>query len=238
MTSSSPTTATVAINATSCAGAVPGMFTSITGQQENKAFNLNTSDFSGFVWEDTGGATVADCGNFLGQALTNLASGSTAGGTAPGGRLGQWGPVFGLTSLVKTGAITCVNSGVLTLLGNDVTKFLCPTPAFISALPTISGTAKSGSTLTAGFPFLQGARPSNMAATTTWAWQKCDGATGLICSPLTAVAGSPNKYLVTTADKTFKIRVTVHVSNSDGSVPGTGINTGTGTSNFTSVITQ
>lgn len=103
----------------------------------------------------------------------------------------------------------------------------------VRTFPATTTVLHPGATLTAGFPFLQSARPTTMTTVTTWQWQRC----GLLgCNNVPSVAGQPTKYLVSSADLGSSIQVVVTVSNSDGSAPGSGVNTGTGTSLNTKVV--
>jgi hypothetical protein len=83
-----------------------------------------------------------------------------------------------------------------------------------TAAPTISGTPVQGQVLTLDEGTWTGA-PS----TFTYAWSRCDAATGTVCAP---IAGATTKtYTVTAADAGSKLVVTVTGANSVSNKPAT-----------------
>jgi uncharacterized repeat protein (TIGR01451 family) len=79
-----------------------------------------------------------------------------------------------------------------------------------SSVPTISGTATVGSTLTAS----TGSWNGSPSPTFTYQWKRCDSA-GVNC---VAVAGETGTtYLIAAADQGYRLRVTVTASNASGS---------------------
>jgi hypothetical protein len=79
-----------------------------------------------------------------------------------------------------------------------------------SSLPTISGTARSGETLTGASGTWSGTTPISYA----YAWQRCNSS-GSGCA---SIAGATNQnYVASSGDVAATIRVQVTASNSDGS---------------------
>jgi hypothetical protein len=87
-----------------------------------------------------------------------------------------------------------------------------------TALPTISGTAKDGQTLTSTTGTWTGS-PTSYAR----AWQRCDTA-GANCTAISGATGTT--YLVTSADVGMTIRVKVTATNASGSSSATSAATG------------
>ena len=82
-----------------------------------------------------------------------------------------------------------------------------------TSLPTISGTAREESTLTAN-----NGNWSNTPTSFTYQWQRCDSG-GASC---TAITGATEKtYKVATADVEKRLRVVVTAVNADGQTPAT-----------------
>ena len=79
-----------------------------------------------------------------------------------------------------------------------------------TAVPTISGTNQSGSTLTATSGTWSGTTPLNF----TYAWSRCDK-NGASCAAIGSATSST--YVLQNADNGNTIRVTVTASNGDGS---------------------
>jgi hypothetical protein len=79
-----------------------------------------------------------------------------------------------------------------------------------TAVPTISGTTQSGSTLTAASGTWSGTAPLNF----TYAWSRCDK-NGASCAAIGGATSST--YVLQNADIADTIRVTVTASNGDGS---------------------
>ena len=79
-----------------------------------------------------------------------------------------------------------------------------------TAVPTISGTTQSGSTLTATSGTWGGTTPLNFA----YAWSRCDK-NGASCAAIGGATSST--YVLQNADNGNTIRVTVTASNGDGS---------------------
>ena len=82
-------------------------------------------------------------------------------------------------------------------------------PPTLTTAPTISGTAQSGATLSAG----TGAW-SNSPSSYAYQWRRCDGA-GASCAPVTGATSAT--YPLTGADVGATMRVTVTATNSGGS---------------------
>ncbi|HEX8647230.1 MAG TPA: hypothetical protein VF715_10035, partial [Thermoleophilaceae bacterium] len=84
-----------------------------------------------------------------------------------------------------------------------------PQPPVNDGLPTVSGEAKPGSTLT-GTPGHWTPTPSGLA----YQWERCD-ASGANCQPIPGATGET--YVPADADDGSRIRVTVTATNGDGS---------------------
>lgn len=78
-----------------------------------------------------------------------------------------------------------------------------------TSLPTISGTAQKGSTLTAGSGGWSGTTPISFA----YAWQRCDSA-GASCSAISGATSTT--YVLGSSDVGKRIRVQVTATNADG----------------------
>jgi hypothetical protein len=87
-----------------------------------------------------------------------------------------------------------------------------------TALPTISGAARQGSTLTAGNGSWTGTQPINY----TYAWQRCDGG-GANCAPIGATGST---YTLTASDVNSTVRVVVTATNSAAATSATSAATG------------
>ncbi len=87
------------------------------------------------------------------------------------------------------------------------TAVVAAAPPANTALPTISGTPRDGSTLSAA----NGTWTGTPTLVFTYQWQRCDGG-GLNCAPIGAATGPT--YLLATADVGFTIRVAVTATNS------------------------
>ncbi len=84
------------------------------------------------------------------------------------------------------------------------------TPPSNTALPTISGTAQAGQTLSAS----TGTWSGTPTITYTYQWQRCDSA-GATCGPISTATGTT--YTLATADVGSTIRVVVTATNTAGS---------------------
>lgn len=84
---------------------------------------------------------------------------------------------------------------------------LAPTAPASTSPPTVSGTARAGSTLTASPGTWTGTAPIAYA----YAWQRCDSV------PACTTVGSAATYALTSADVGFTLRVAVTATNSVGS---------------------
>jgi hypothetical protein len=119
---------------------------------------------------------------------------------------------FGLAILVGAGlassvAIGSAATGATTTTTNTTTTAVAA-PASTSA-PTISGTARDGTTLTASNGSWTGS-PTSYA----YRWERCDSAGGA-CA---AISGATSKqYTVTSADVGHRLRVEVTATNAGGS---------------------
>jgi hypothetical protein len=87
-----------------------------------------------------------------------------------------------------------------------------------TAVPTISGTAQVGQTLTAA----PGTWTSDVTATYTYAWQSCD-AQGNTCAAISGATATT--YAVQTADLAKTLRVVVTATNPSGSTSSTSAQT-------------
>ena len=109
---------------------------------------------------------------------------------------------------VRRGLITMAIGSLVALMGATVALAAPPTN---SALPTITGTARVGETLTA-----QNGTWTNSPTAFQYQWLRC-AAAGEAC---TNVPGAVEKtYLVTSADAGRTIRVRVLAVNADGATP-------------------
>jgi hypothetical protein len=104
--------------------------------------------------------------------------------------------------------------GQLVALRPDTTVTPALSPPLNTSLPTISGTATVGSTLTAD----QGAWSGSAPMTFANQWKRCDS-TGGSCAPISGATGGA--YVLTSADGGSTIRVTVTASNAVASVSAT-----------------
>jgi phosphatidylinositol-3-phosphatase len=142
---------------------------------------------------------------------------------------GAWTSVD-VTSLVHAGAAATV---VLTT--NNVTRvrytsretttspqlvvdYVVGTPPSNTSLPTISGTAQQGQTLTASSGTWSGTQPISYA----YQWRRCDSAGGACANVAGATAQT---YALTSSDVGSTLRVVVTGSNSAGSSSGTSAQT-------------
>src|SRR5205823_4794785 len=85
-----------------------------------------------------------------------------------------------------------------------------PTPPSVTSLPTISGTAQQGKTLSTSNGSWSGTTPLNYA----YQWQRCNSSGGS-CTPVAGATGSTD--LLGSADLGSTMRVSVTASNSAGS---------------------
>src|SRR5215211_6345911 len=107
-------------------------------------------------------------------------------------------------------AVTASNAGGSGNATSAQTAVVAAAAPANSALPTISGTAQQGQTLTASTGTWSGTAP----ITYTYQWRRCDGA-GSNCTDL---GGATNTtYTLSAADVAATMRVTVTASNSAGS---------------------
>jgi hypothetical protein len=221
---SSSTTASVAINATSCAGANTGVYSQMTGTYENKALSVDSSQLSGFIWEDSNGASITDCSDIGGALLTAFPSGLKAGGGTPAGRLATWGKTLGFVNhdLAQTGAITCPTGSLITAtVGSavlDFTPYLCPSSPMVTF--TFVATGGNGATFAVPKAFMVltavpiVSPPLPNQPTPSVQWQRCTNASPSMCNDI------PGKtsfvYVVANADKTFTLRVKLTATNTYG----------------------
>jgi hypothetical protein len=106
-------------------------------------------------------------------------------------------------------AVTASNSGGSSGAVSAQTAVVTAAPANTS-LPSISGTAQVGQTLTADPGTWSGTQPISYA----YQWQRCDGS-GNNCSAVTGA--TTQSYVVSSADSSATLRVVVTASNSAGS---------------------
>ena len=109
------------------------------------------------------------------------------------------------TLLIALGA-GALAAGLLLPAGGSARSQTAPTN---TSLPTISGTAQKGSTLTAGSGSWSGTTPISFA----YAWKRCDSA-GANCSTISGATSST--YVLGSSDVSKRIRVQVTASNADG----------------------
>jgi large repetitive protein len=108
-------------------------------------------------------------------------------------------------------AVTASNSGGSNTATSDATAVVTQAPPTNTALPTISGTAQAGQTLTGS----SGTWTGN--PTFAYQWLRCDG-NGGNCTP---VGGGGTTYLLVSDDIGARMRVKVTATNAGGSVPAT-----------------
>jgi sugar lactone lactonase YvrE len=117
---------------------------------------------------------------------------------------------------------------------HNTIDLLTPPAVANTTLPTISGTAAVGETLTASTGTW-----SNSPVTYVYQWEDCDS-TGANCTPITGATGST--HVVTSADDGHRIKVIVTAQNGGGSASATSAQTGlvpaasTGTTPTVSVV--
>lgn len=109
------------------------------------------------------------------------------------------------TLLIALGA-GALAAGLLLPAGGSARSQTAPAN---TSLPTISGTAQKGSTLTAGSGSWSGTTPISFA----YAWRRCDSA-GSNCSAISGATSST--YVLGSSDVGKRIRVQVTASNADG----------------------
>ena len=105
-----------------------------------------------------------------------------------------------------------------------------PTPPSATSLPTISGTAQQGQTLSASSGSWSGTTPLSYA----YQWQRCDSG-GASCAPVPGATGS--SFLLGSADVGSSMRVSVTASNSAGSATASSAATAVVTALLTSAPT-
>lgn len=147
----------------------------------------------GYQWRrcDTTGAACADIAGATGSTYpaTTADVGSTLRVT--------------VTATNSVGSASAVSAPTTTVQG-------AASPPVSTSPPTISGTPKDGSTLTAGSGTWSGTQPMSFA----YQWERCD-TSGLGC---TAIAGAVNAtYVASSADVGSTLRVFVTATNSAGS---------------------
>jgi hypothetical protein len=118
-------------------------------------------------------------------------------------------------------AVTATNSGGSTTVASNQTALVgaapVATPPANTALPTISGSAVVGQTLTASNGTWSWAPTSY-----TYQWRRCDSA-GANCAN---VGGATNSYALQSADAGSTLRVVVTATNTAGSTSATSAQTG------------
>ena len=88
------------------------------------------------------------------------------------------------------------------------------TPPSNTALPTITGSAQQGQTLTA----VPGGWDGSQPITYTYAWQRCDSG-GAVCVPISGATAT--SYLIVAADVGKTLRVAVKATNGSGNATAT-----------------
>jgi hypothetical protein len=141
-----------------------------------------------------------DC-NSGGESCTN-----TAGATVSTYKLGSTDVGHTLRVIV-----TATNAGGSTSASSAATATALPLPPSNTALPTISGKAVEGETLTAGNGTWSGTPTSY-----TYQWQDCSN-TGESCTNITGATATT--YKLTANDVGHTLRVAVTASNAGGSTP-------------------
>ncbi len=111
-------------------------------------------------------------------------------------------------------AVTASNSYGSASATSSQTAVVTGLPPVNSALPTISGTAKQGQTLTAS----NGSWSSDFPITYAYQWRRCDSS-GNNCSDI--ASASSGTYALASADVDGTVRVAVTASNSYGSASAT-----------------
>jgi hypothetical protein len=114
-------------------------------------------------------------------------------------------------SATATSAATAVVTGIApTTSTSTATATTSSVPPSNTASPTISGTPQQGQTLTAAAGSWSGTTPLSYA----FQWKRCDTA-GVSCAAISGATSTA--YLLTSADVSSTIRVSVTASNSVGS---------------------
>ncbi len=110
--------------------------------------------------------------------------------------------------------VTGTNAGGSAGATSNATAIVVPAPPVNTVLPSISGTARDGSTLTAA----KGTWTGTPVITYTYQWRRCDAA-GSACADVAGATGTT--YPETGADVGSTIRVVVTAANGAGSVSAT-----------------
>ncbi|HEX8066223.1 MAG TPA: hypothetical protein VF520_06835 [Thermoleophilaceae bacterium] len=116
--------------------------------------------------------------------------------------------------------VTATNSAGSASATSAQTGTVSATPPVNTALPTISGTAQDGQTLTS----TTGTWTGTPTITYARQWRRCDAA-GASCSNIAGATGTT--YVATSADVGSTLRVVVTATNSAGSASATSAQTGT-----------
>ncbi|MDQ1702775.1 MAG: large repetitive protein, partial [Frankiaceae bacterium] len=174
-----------------------------------------------------------------GQALT-IASDGTWTGTTPLSFTRKWqrcdaagnncADIAGQTSVTYAlvtadvgstirGVVTATGPGGTSSASSTQTAVVAPAPPVNTALPTISGTATDGQTLTS----TTGTWTGTPVITYGYQWRRCDSA-GASCADIAGATAST--YTQVSADVGKTIRVVVTATNGGGSTPATSAQTG------------
>jgi hypothetical protein len=191
--------------------APPGVLKISSEQNEFGAIEIGKSAQKSFTISNTGGTAVTitkskppSGGEFA--ATTSLSEGTTI---APGETLTET-VAFTPTAAGPASAAWAINGTDTTGLHEVAfsgTGTLPPAPTN-TTLPTITGTAQQGQTLTAHNGSWTG-EPTGFA----YQWQRCDS-TGANCSPI--ATATAQTYLLVAADVGSTLRVAVTASNAGG----------------------
>ena len=114
--------------------------------------------------------------------------------------------------------VTATNAAGSASATSAATTIVTPAPPANTALPTISGTARDGQTLTAA----NGTWTGTPTITFTRQWRRCD-ASGAGCADIAGATGTT--YTLTPADVGSTMRVVVTATNSAGSASATSAQT-------------
>ena len=173
---------------------------------------------------EQGQTLTADPGSWTGTAPITFsyqwqrcdAAGASCGNVGPNSQVytltgGDLGSRLKVTVTASNSvSSTAATSGLTGVIG-------APNPPVSTSLPTISGTAQAGQTLTAGTGGWTGSSPISYA----YQWQRCDTG-GAGC----AGVGAGASYLLGAADVGSRLKVTVTASNGVGSASATSALTG------------